>query len=88
MSEFEGKLSKALDIYRDMQMIVTICKEYRGHKDMYELLWDDFWELSRDFPFDVEWCDMDTSYEEDISARYNAIHEFMEGFRIDLGDEQ
>lgn len=84
MSEYLGDLGKALDVYRHMTLLVDTCKHYKGDLDMWDIQWDTFWDLSNDFPFRVEWCDMDTSYEEDIIARYLAIDDFMQGFRVDL----
>ena len=83
MSKFMSDLEKALGIYRDMKMLIDICKSYEGYRDMWEISWDYFWEMSNDFPFKVDWYDTDTTYEEDIMSRYLAIEEFMEGFRVD-----
>lgn len=33
--------------------------------------------MSKEFPFDIEWHDTDSSYKEDIMQRYNAIDEFI-----------
>jgi len=84
MNKCLGDLGRALDIYRSMSFLIDTCKQYEGDLDMWGIQWDTFWDLSIDFPFRVEWCDMDTSYEEDIMARYLAIDEFMQGFRADL----
>lgn len=75
MSNFKSKLIKANQIFEDMTLLINICKK----KDTWNVLWDDFWDLSREFPFDVDWCDMDMSYEDDIMDRYLAIERFMEG---------
>lgn len=42
--------------------------------------WDDFWELSSDISDIVliDWYDPDTTYEEDIMARYRAVKEHIE----------
>lgn len=77
MSVFKDKINKAKDIYKDMTLLINICKNCSGELDVWEIYWDSFWELSREFPFSVGWCDYDTSYEEDIMQRYNALTEFM-----------
>ena len=83
MSKFTNDLERAINIYRDMNNLIDTCKDYQGDSDPYGVFWDYFWQMSNDFPFRVEWCDMDTTYEEDILSRYLAIEEFMEGFKVD-----
>lgn len=77
MSIFKDKVNKAKDIYKDMSLLINICKSGTGSLDLWGIYWESFWELSMDFPFKVEWSDLDTSYEEDIMQIYNAIDEFM-----------
>lgn len=44
----------------------------------YSEIWDDFWSLNKKVPVSIDYYDPDTSYEEDIIARYNAIGEYLE----------
>lgn len=75
-SSFKNKLNKAKEVYEDMTLLVKICKE--SNSDVWGIYWDSFWDVSRDFPFKVEWHDPDTSYEEDMMSRYLAIEGFVE----------
>ena len=77
MSDFKDKLDKAAQLHLDMMLLVNICKSNTSNLDLWSIYWESFWELSMGFPFKVEWYDPDTSYEEDIMQRYNAIDEFM-----------
>lgn len=77
MSDFKSKLDKAAQVHLDMMLLVNICKNGTSNLDLWSVYWKSFWEMSVDFPFDVKWDDPDTSYEEDIMQRYNAIDEFM-----------
>ena len=77
MSDFKSKLDKAAQIHTDMMLLINICKSGTGSSDLWGIYWESFWELSMGFPFKVEWSDPDSSYEEDIMQRYNAIDEFM-----------
>lgn len=43
----------------------------------YGAIWDDFWSLSKEVRVYIEYYDPDTSYEEDIMARYNAIGSYL-----------
>ncbi len=79
MSDFKSKLDKAAQIHLDMMLLVNICKSGTSSFDLWNIYWESFWELSMSFPFDVKWDDPDTSYEEDIMKRYNAIDKFMQG---------
>ena len=77
MSDFKDKLDKAVQVHLDMTLLINICKSNAGSLDLWGIYWESFWELSRGFPFKVDWYDSNTSYEEDIMQRYNAIDEFM-----------
>ena len=77
MSDFKDKLDKAVQVHLDMILLINICKSNTSSLDLWSIYWESFLELSRSFPFKVEWSDPDTSYEEDIMQRYNAIDEFM-----------
>lgn len=77
MSDFKSKLDKAVQIHLDMMLLISICKSGVESSDLWSIYWESFWELSMGFPFKVEWHDPDTSYEEDIMQRYNAIEGFM-----------
>ena len=69
-------------LHSEMGLIVDSCKNYTNSEvDPWNVFWDSFWGLSNEFPFRVGWCDYDTSYEEDIMQRYNAIEKFMEGLQ-------
>ena len=78
MSDFKSKLDKAVQIHLDMMLLINICKSNTRNLDLWGIYWESFWELSIGFPFKVGWSDPDTSYEEDIMKRYNAIDEFMQ----------
>ena len=77
MSDFKSKLDKAVQIHLDMVLLINICKGNTGSSDLWSIYWESFWELSMGFPFKVEWNNPDSSYEEDIMQRYNAIDEFV-----------
>lgn len=78
MDNFENKLVKAIKVHEGMLLLVNICKNYKGNDlEPWSFYWDSFWELSKTFPFNVEWVDYDTSYQEDIMQRYLAIDNFM-----------
>ena len=77
MSDFKDKLDKAVQVHLDMILLINICKNSTDSLDLWSIYWESFWELSMGFPFKVEWSDPNTSYEEDIMQRYNAIDEFM-----------
>lgn len=83
MEKFSSKLDKANIIYNEMKIIIESCRNYTNtNVDPWAVLWESFWELSNEFPFNVDWCDFDTSYEEDMMQRYNAVEGFMEGLLI------
>lgn len=46
--------------------------------DEFDLIWDEFWELSCSINLHIESYDPDTTYKDDIMSRYNAIAEYME----------
>lgn len=48
-----------------------------AHGGDYSEIWDDFWSLNKRVPVSIDYYDPDTSYEEDIMARYNAIGEYL-----------
>lgn len=50
---------------------------YARLKKDFELIWDDFWNLSKQVDVHIDYYDPDTSYEEDIMARYNAIGDYL-----------
>lgn len=76
MSIFKSKLNKAKEVYEDMTLLVKICQESKS--DVWDVYWDSFLDLSKEFPFKVEWYDPDGSYQEDIMSRYMAIEGFVE----------
>ena len=76
VSIFKDKLNKAKDVYEGMALLVKICQ--KSNSDVWGIYWESFWDLSREFPFKVEWYDPDGSYQEDIMSRYLAIEGFME----------
>lgn len=75
---FKDKLDKAKLLHEEMTLLVNICKSSSMGSEIFSVFWESFWELSREFPFKVNWIDYDKSCEEDIMQRYNAITEFME----------
>lgn len=86
MSLFKDKVDKALDVHKDMTLLINICKNYSGELDIWSIYWESFWQISREFPFKVDWCDYDTTYEEDIMQRYNALTEFMSNIYITVAE--
>ena len=46
--------------------------------DEFDLIWDEFWELSCSINLYIESYDTDATYKDDIMSRYNAIAEYME----------
>lgn len=46
----------------------------------YDEIWDEFWGLSKRVSHyaSIEWYDPDTTYYEDITARYSAISEYLD----------
>lgn len=77
MSDFKSKIDKAVQIHKDMTLLINICISGTSSFDLWGIYWESFWELSMGFPFKVDWSDPDTGYEEDIMQRYNAIDKFM-----------
>ncbi len=47
----------------------------------FDEIWDEFWTLSRriENTTRIEWCDPDTTYYEDIMARYHAVQSYVRG---------
>ena len=76
MSDFKSKLDKARQLHQDMTKLISICKN-NEFADLWDIFWESFWDMSKEFPFDVEWHDTYSSYEDDIMQRYNAIDEFI-----------
>ena len=76
MSIFKSKLNRAKEVYEDMTLLVKICQESKS--DVWDVYWDSFWDLSKEFPFKVEWYNHDGSYQEDVMSRYMAIEGFVE----------
>jgi hypothetical protein len=66
---------KVETIYNWMTRLIESVDIEQG-KD-YSDIWDDFWALNRRIPVFIDYYDPDTSYEEDIMARYNAIGEYL-----------
>lgn len=50
----------------------------------YSPIWDKFWELRKSLQLNVEYCDPDTTYEEDIRACWNATLYKLQELGIDL----
>ena len=47
-------------------------------EDDYQLVWEDFWGLNKSVNVSIHYYDPDTSYMEDILARYYAIGAYLE----------
>ena len=49
-------------------------------KDNWDEIWDEFWKISKQLQefWDVEYYDPDTTYKEDILARFNSFKEYYE----------
>lgn len=62
-------------IYYWMTRLIKSVDEEYG--DDYSEIWDDFWALNKKVPVFIDYYDPDTSYKEDIMARYNAIGEYI-----------
>ena len=63
---------KLQTIYNKMEVLID------SSEGDYESIWDDFWELSKQDKGRVDWCDPDTSYEDDIMARFTAIGNYLD----------
>lgn len=68
---------KVETIYNWMTRMISTVDEV--HEGDYSEIWEDFWALNRRVPVFIDYYDPDTSYEEDIMARYNAIGEYLYG---------
>lgn len=77
MSEFKSKLGKARQLHQDMTLLINICKNNESELDLWDILWESFWDMSKEFPFALDWVETDSSYEDDIMQRYNTIDEFI-----------
>lgn len=77
MSEFKSKLGKARQLHQDMTKLINICKNNESELDLWDIFWESFWDMSKEFPFALDWTEIDSSYEEDIMQRYNTIDEFI-----------
>lgn len=84
MNDFKSKLVEARQLHQDMKRIVSICKNNESELDFWGIFWESFWDISKEFPFDVEWHDTNSSYEEDIMQRYYAIDEFIKALNKQL----
>ena len=82
MNDFKSKLGKARQLHLDMTKLINICKSNESELDLWDIFWESFWDMSKEFPFGVEWHDTDSSYEEDIMQRYNAIDEFIKALNM------
>jgi hypothetical protein len=60
------------NVYRCMESLIE------SSNDDYSDIWVEFWKLSNRIGVHIDWYDPDTSYEEDIMARYNAIGAYLE----------
>lgn len=63
------KIGQAIAVCEEMQKIIEIAKS----SDMWGDLWDDFWRVANLYPFEVNYYDPDTSYEEDMISKYLAL---------------
>ena len=81
MNDFISKLSKARQLHRDMTKLISICKNNESELDLWEIFWESFWDMSKKFPFALDWNETDSSYEEDIMQRYNTIDEFIKAIK-------
>ena len=81
MSEFKSKLSKARQVHQDMTLLIVICKNNESELDLWEIFWESFWDMSKEFPFALDWVENDPNYEEDIMQRYNTIDEFIKAIK-------
>lgn len=77
MSDFKSKLGKARQVHQDMTLLIVICKYNESELDLWDIFWESFWDMSKEFPFALDWVETDSSYEEDIMQRYDAIDEFI-----------
>ena len=64
-------------LFNRMTALIFMVEE--GVCDWHEI-WDEFWRLDKELSkyWKVEYYDPDTSYEEDIMARYNSYKEYYE----------
>lgn len=46
-----------------------------SNQDCYEKIWNEFWKLHKQMSVNIDWCDPDSTYEEDIMACFNAYKE-------------
>lgn len=60
-------------IYRQMGSLI----QYANVRGDYGAIWDEFWSLSKGVRVYIEYYDPDTTYEEDIMARYAAIGRYL-----------
>lgn len=67
----------ATNLFTQMKGLIFMVKA--GVCDWDEI-WDTFWRLNKELSkhWKVEYCDPDTTYEEDIMARYNSYKEYYE----------
>lgn len=68
------------DVYEGMKALIEDADAIEDElNDGYSIIWDGFWELSRkECVKDIGWCDPDTTYKEDILARFLSIARHME----------
>lgn len=67
-----------ISLYKKLDMLVG--QAYV--KDNWDEIWDEFWEISNklnDIRY-IDYCDPDTSYKEDILARFNSYKEYYEEY--------
>lgn len=70
-------LSEVIRLYHDMKTLVSVAQKYED----FGGIWDKFWGISKDIGaiVHIEYYDPDTTYEEDIMARFNAIRDYLQG---------
>ena len=69
-------------LFKKLKGLVEYCfkKERDDFTDSWADIWDEFWKISKQLQefWDVEYYDPDTTYKEDILARFNSYKEYYE----------
>lgn len=66
--------------YKKVKILHNLMRDLIDENTEFADKWEDFWRLSQRVVIvvDIDWYDPDTSYEEDIMSRFNAIGSWLD----------
>lgn len=82
---FKEKFELTQTCYEELELIINTCEKFDINRtNSWSVFYQDFWECSNKIPFEIDWCDPDSGYEDDMKARFKAVKEFVEQVRGEL----